>query len=137
MSRQRGRRRRLLFVRRWGLPAMIGDPGAGAQWAAVIKMAELRRGECQDVGVRGVARSVHGGWMPQEWRVSLRVRPEMREEKIPRMPRGRMPGMLTGAMQRWKLLTSTVLSVARLFPLICPQETGLDQGSGCLLNLWS
>ena len=75
--------------------------------------------------------------MSQEWRVSLRVRPEMREENIPRMLRGRMPGMLTGAMQLWKLLPSTVLCMAWLFPSNCQKEIGLDQGSGCLLNLWS
>ena len=33
---------------------MIGDPGTGAQWASVIKMTELRRGECQDTGAGGV-----------------------------------------------------------------------------------
>ena len=32
---------------------MIGDPGAGAQWASVIKMTELRRGEWSGRGCGG------------------------------------------------------------------------------------
>ncbi len=58
---------------------MIRDPGAGAQRAAVIKMAEVRRGECQDAGGRGVARMVPGGEIGQGWGVSRRVKPDRRD----------------------------------------------------------
>ena len=42
-------------------------------------MVELLRGECQDAGVRGVARMVPGGQIGQGWDVSRKVKLERRD----------------------------------------------------------